>query len=343
MPAQTVAGQIPVPVFRMLGSDPIYQYDAGLFDGTNCTEVKAQGVVSLEPVYKDGGGNPAWVRWFFKAMTQTPCLAFGYAQVGQENSFGWAGMAAGLTDQVALLDDLQTRGVVRVETLEASGRWFRSKFPVTPATAFMALEDHRKEGRKSIWYESRFHRVNLYWCGDQFRVRDIHLFDERYAERYLTTACPSAACTYDTLPVAEGFLWSDQEVVSGLMPVTVDVDGSAVPMRGGEPRVTEEGAARLRIDWPVDDGSNLSVACDEDSVRWEKQGRPWRMELRWNRDVQVPFEAVHDNVICCRHNGFEYGIECRAGRVELDLVRHCLRLIPVDGQIRLGFRFRDQG
>lgn len=26
MPAQTREGQIPVPVFRMLGSDPIYQY-----------------------------------------------------------------------------------------------------------------------------------------------------------------------------------------------------------------------------------------------------------------------------------------------------------------------------
>ena len=30
MPAQTRKGQIPVPVFRMLGSDPIYQYDLGI-------------------------------------------------------------------------------------------------------------------------------------------------------------------------------------------------------------------------------------------------------------------------------------------------------------------------
>ena len=30
MPAQTEEGQIPVPIFRMLGSDPIYQYDDGL-------------------------------------------------------------------------------------------------------------------------------------------------------------------------------------------------------------------------------------------------------------------------------------------------------------------------
>jgi len=28
--AKFVEGQIPVPIFRMLGSDPIYQYEAGL-------------------------------------------------------------------------------------------------------------------------------------------------------------------------------------------------------------------------------------------------------------------------------------------------------------------------
>ncbi len=50
MPAQTQEGQIPVPVFRMLGSDPIYQYDTGLGHSI-------QGVITLEPVYGDAGGS----------------------------------------------------------------------------------------------------------------------------------------------------------------------------------------------------------------------------------------------------------------------------------------------
>lgn len=50
MPAQTEKGQVPVPVFRMLGSDPIYQYDSGL--GGN-----GQGVITLEPVYNNAGAN----------------------------------------------------------------------------------------------------------------------------------------------------------------------------------------------------------------------------------------------------------------------------------------------
>jgi len=54
MPAQTREGQIPVPVFRMLGSDPIYQYD-------NCVGGALQGVISLEPVYGDSGGSRRFV------------------------------------------------------------------------------------------------------------------------------------------------------------------------------------------------------------------------------------------------------------------------------------------
>ena len=49
MPAQHAQEQIPVPIFRMLGSDPIYQYEAGIDGG-------AQGVVTLEPVYPGVGG-----------------------------------------------------------------------------------------------------------------------------------------------------------------------------------------------------------------------------------------------------------------------------------------------
>ena len=52
MPAQTERLQIDVPIFRMLGSDPIYQYDCGR--GTF-----NQPVVSMEPVYKDSGGRNA--------------------------------------------------------------------------------------------------------------------------------------------------------------------------------------------------------------------------------------------------------------------------------------------
>lgn len=103
MPAQTRDGQIGVPVFRMLGSDPINQYDSGMGE-------PAQGVETLEPVYESGGGNPRWIDWFFGMMTEGECLAYQYVQAGQENSFTWLRMQRGLEYQVRVIDSLSRAG-----------------------------------------------------------------------------------------------------------------------------------------------------------------------------------------------------------------------------------------
>ena len=123
MPAQNAEGQIPVPVFRMLGSDPINQYDSGLGEAV-------QGVETLEPVYTAGGGCPRWVDTHFRTITDGPCLAFQYTQVGQENSFAWPRIGPGLEYQVHAVDSLVRAGKATVQTLAESGRWFKEHFPV---------------------------------------------------------------------------------------------------------------------------------------------------------------------------------------------------------------------
>ncbi|MBQ9482404.1 MAG: hypothetical protein IJU84_09580, partial [Clostridia bacterium] len=91
-PAQTKEQQINIPVFRMLGSDPVRQYDCGLVGSNN-----GQGVITLEcylPPNTDaslGGSNEEWVRWFYRQMEKYPSVSFGYAQAGQENAFPWSG------------------------------------------------------------------------------------------------------------------------------------------------------------------------------------------------------------------------------------------------------------
>lgn len=101
MPAQTRDGQIGVPVFRMLGSDPINQYDSG--SGFRPRESRR-----WSRLYRRGR-NPVWIDWFFDMLTDGPCLAFQYAQVGQENSFTWPRMRRGLEYQVAVADSLSRR------------------------------------------------------------------------------------------------------------------------------------------------------------------------------------------------------------------------------------------
>ncbi|HOW72070.1 MAG TPA: hypothetical protein PKY77_15830 [Phycisphaerae bacterium] len=313
MPAQDPIRQIPVPVFRMLGSDPIDQYDNGLGEA-------AQGVVTLEPVYTGGtggGGVPAWVRWFLDLQTSTPCLAFAYTQAGQENSFGWPAMEKGLTDQVKKLAELSQTGRIRVETLGQSGQWFRNTFPQTPATAVTALHDMKGRERGSVWYDSRFYRANLFWDENGLRIRDIHMFDEQYPERYLNQQVTTHAAVYDTLPAIDGFTWSTRETRAAARPVLVSPDGKTSPMTTGTPEVTEQGKEALEISVPVTDGGRLTVRCEPERMLLQtEQGAStsWALELSWAPDKKPPIEGVEEGAVLYRHNGFAYRQRMSKGR-----------------------------
>ena len=217
MPAQTDAEQLPAPIFRMLGSDPVYQYDFGLDPEGGASRI--QGVVTLEPVYcghTGGGGVPEWVDWYFRENFNGECLSFGYAQAGQENSFGWDGMRDGLTDQFAKLDRLLQEGRLTVEPLGETGRWFKQTYARTPASTITAHGAFDDPLRSSVWYSSRFYRANLYVDHGALRIRDLHLFDEKCPDPFEDTVCTSDAAVYETLPLADGNRFSGRGVLGGL-------------------------------------------------------------------------------------------------------------------------------
>ncbi|MDR1864945.1 MAG: hypothetical protein LBR08_05165 [Bacteroidales bacterium] len=308
MPAQTAEGQIPVPVFRMLGSDPIYQYENGLGSG-------GQGVVSLEPVYADGGGNRRWVEWFFKSMFEEPCLAFNYVQVGQENSFTWAAMQQGLNIQIPLLDSLSRQGKIRIETLETSGRWFGENYALTPPTAVTALTDIQNRGNKTVWYNSRFYRANLMWEGQSFRFRDVHLFDERLESDYLTKAGTSTQCNFTTLPVVDGFLWSTPEEKAGLR--FTDRDGKNPSVNA--PVVSELPGNVLQVEFSTASGQVFDIVFHEDRFEvtcTKKTGDAWALDLTTAAGAQLPFQSIGNNQVTASLNGFQYAIACSTGSVE---------------------------
>jgi len=272
MPAQNKSAQLDVPVFRMLGSDPIYQY------------ANANAIYSMEPVYAATGGSAAWVDWFTDSLRHQPCLAFGYAQVGQENSFGWRSIKKGLTMQIEKLARQSKAGEIRVETLAASGQWFRSNFSVTPPTAVVALDDWRHQDRKSVWYDSRYYRINYFWDKDGFYVRDLHRFDEKIASVTHDAPLKSSSLTYSTLPIVEGALWGTKRQKAGMFPVVLSADGTGSPMEpNGAPVVKELNATDLSIAQPLLGGGSVNIVCSENKITFaalDAQSQP----LKWAWD-----------------------------------------------------------
>lgn len=334
MPAQTGAGQIPVPVFRMLGSDPIYQYDDGLGN-------ERQGVISLEPVYKHAGMNRKWVDYFFDALTDGPCLAFGYAQAGQENSFTWDNMREGLEMQMPLIDSLRRAGKVRVETLGESGRWFRKRFPLTPATAVTTVSDVRGEGNKTVWYDSRYYRANLLWEKGRFRFRDIHLFDERFKSEYLDTPGTGSQFLFYTLPFVDGFMWSKGEDRAGLSLVRTGSDGHAEELRLDSPEVKERGRSVLEVRGNDQYGDTFRITLHDDRIEVSSPDAgkdvAWALQLHAAPGTELPFTDVGGKSANAVFRGHSYSVTCSEGRFEkaAEGDSHVLRIIPDNGKITI--------
>ena len=199
------------PVFRMLGPDPIRQYDMGLGDPDAC-----QTVSTLEPVYGPAGGSRDWVEWYFRENFNGKSLSHAYAQMGQENSFGWEAIQKGLPMQFEILDRELQAGRVELMTLGETGEWFRASFDETPPAAMCIDSDPYGEGYRTVWYNCKNYRMNVLYRDGNVWIRDFQLFDGGYKEKYLDKAEDLSNCAFFNLPVIDGFRFSKGDLRAGI-------------------------------------------------------------------------------------------------------------------------------
>ncbi len=334
MPAQHADNQIPVPIFRMLGSDPIHQYDSGL--GGN-----RQRVVSLEPVYPGGGGNADWCRWYFNALVDGAAMEYGYTQAGQENSFAWKRMAKGFEIQMPLIAQLKKEGKVTVATLGETGKWFKEKYQVTPPTSVTVLNDHSEMNQKTVWFNSRFYRANLLWEAGTMRFRDIHLFDERVASDYLTQRGTSTQCEYYTLPVVDGFRWSSLQTVAGLRLKTAE----GLEIKGGDPQVDDQTKGELVVRWPVHSPKGeIILKFTETSLDVSSNGElngNWQLELSSDNNAELPFRNIAPDSLFCTYKDAPYSVQAKTGTFASGSADD-LRIVPANNRVRLDFSVRQK-
>lgn len=331
MPAQHAQNQVNVPVFRMLGSDPIRQYDHDL--GTT-----RQGVITLEPVYPKAGGDDAWVKWFFNTFTNDDALEFNYTQAGQENSFTWDAMVKGFGIQLPLIAHLRNENKIRVETLEASGRWFRKKYTVTPATSFAVSKDLDGSDKKTLWFNSRFYRANLLWENGSLRIRDIHLFNEKFPSVYETQVASSNECKFFTLPFVDGYVWSKPGDIAGLR-LKATIAGKETLLEGGDP-VFSNTTTGVHVEWPVPSQKGIIKAdFTEDKMVLSWQGAPlnWYFDLNTNAGVELPFTAIQQNNITCKFENMAYTIQAVQGSFSVPGNGAVWRIQPQGNKVTLRF------
>jgi hypothetical protein len=319
----------------MLGSDPIRQYEKGV--GTN-----GQGVVSMEPVYKFGGGSSEWVHWYFKEFLQGDCLAYAYVQIGQENSFTWKKMKKGFSIQLPLIAGLKNEGKIRVETLKETGEWFRNHYKVTPPTSVTVTNDIGKSNRKTIWFDSRFYRVNLMVEEDNtVRFRDIHLFNDDFVSPYLTQKSNSGQFSLFTLPFIDGHQWSDSNTTAGLWLKTI-INGKEKRLITHNMAVSNLSHRDLRISLPlryVD--ATLAINISERRIKMRMEGND---SLRWLLNLatvagtaDLPFRKITSRNIACVFEKFDYDVKATEGYFSKNKKRDSFNIKPERQTIVLDF------
>jgi hypothetical protein len=336
MPAQNAANQIPVPIFRMLGSDPIRQYDTGLNSAR-------QGVITLEPVYPKAGGSEEWINWFFDTFSNAPSLGFNYTQAGQENSFTWAEMQKGLELQMPIIEKLRNEGKVRVETMEQSGLWFRKTYPVTPPTSFTVTKDIKGSDQKTIWYNSRFYRMNIMWENGRLRIRDIHLFNEKIADKYTTEVVTGNECQFFTLPVVDGYLWSKAGDLAGLELKAV-VNGRETALRGGNPTFTHPDDKSVLISWPLNSGGTFKIRLGEKTASMQlisKKPVNWYFGLHVTKAAKLPVVSNSSTKVFYEFDGHKYQLQVLNGKIAKGDHTNVYMIYPLQHTIRLNMSDAD--
>ncbi|MBQ9430022.1 MAG: hypothetical protein IJU44_00555 [Kiritimatiellae bacterium] len=196
---------VKTPVFKMLTPDPIYNYANSVGPGPH-------GPPTLEPVW-ESGQTKAITDWYFRIYAEDPkgLLGLSYMQTGQENSFGYDAIMKGLPYQIQRIAELRDKGLLSVEKMCDTGRRFAAENPANCVQTQVAMEDWRKLGRKSVWYNSKFYRANLLMDGKRLFFRDIHKMSDSYEEPYLHKVCKGWQALYYTPPVVDEFLFKTKD------------------------------------------------------------------------------------------------------------------------------------
>lgn len=337
-PAVEARNQIHTPILRLLGQDPVYYYDLRypVDDGAISSAPD-----TMEPVWPSGRSKH-FVDTFFDMIAHTPCLAFSYAQLGQENSFGWPDMRDGFAMQMTALAELRDAGALSIETMGETGRRFKSAFPTTPPQAQVQLTDpfgHDNPAEKSIWYQSRFYRANLHSRGSEIFLRDIAVYSDRLRQPYLDNPTRIHGIEQRLPAVLDALHWSDGKTKCAGRFVLINSQGDTSTIEATSFADVRESGSTLEIGVPIKTGGVLHLDLGEHvlSVRANDlpEGKTFALDFQWAHD-RTSFVSIEKDRLNYRFESFNYSVKVMRGHAEPTAAG--VRIDSVGNEVRLDMR-----
>jgi hypothetical protein len=158
--------------------------------------------------------------------------------------------------------------------------------------------------------------MNLLWENNTLRIRDLHLFDENFPSVYTNHVATSNECTFFTLPIVDGYLWSKPGELAGLRLKAI-INGQEMLLSGGKPRFTHPDKSTLHVSWPLTTikGSveiDLSEKLATISLKTISPTN-WFFDLNTVNTAKLPFESIQPKQIICLFEGTGYRLNAIKG------------------------------
>ena len=310
-PAQTNENTIKTPVFRLLGPDPIHNYDNDKYLKNN--KDKFGNVFTLEAAHPLAN-NREYMDWFFTTYFKNEDLGFSYAQIGQENGFSDEFVAENLKNQIDIL--LKHYPDVQFKKMSDTGKLFKEKYDcVTPATCVWANTDwNTGEDIQSLYYDCKNYSVNLFRCENRVFIRSLYLFDDKIKEYYYDTPCTTWDALYENLPVADTLLWQNNT-------------GLGLSENGKKVTVEKVSDSSIKATWGEND---KKVIFDEDKITIKTTDEITFDISNASADINVLNNRIEYN-----YKGNIYGIVVNGAKISVKNDFVCFQ--PISGEIILSF------
>lgn len=299
-PAQTDELRGNTPVFRLLGPDPIHNYDKNkYFKNPRFKDYILP--PTLEPIW-DYGNDAEVISYLFNTYYKNESLQFAYSQLGQENGFGTYGEGAKkITDGLKRqFEEIKKYPDVKIMKMSDAGELFKKTFEDTPATSVCALSEFDgDENIQSVYYDCKNYTANIFRFDNKIFIRSLYLFDENMYDSYFETPCETWDALYENLPVVDTLIWEEN---AGLV-----LDNEATAFE-----VSKQSETELKVSWKdkyvlfsqdkisfnnIDavldtTGSKAEIKIDKNNIMYTYKGHSYDIKTE-NCDIKEEGEKIY--------------------------------------------------
>ncbi len=188
--------------------------------------------------------------------------------------------------------------------------------------------------------DSRYYRANLLWENGSLRFRDIHMFNEKFPSVYETQKATSNECSFFTLPIVDGYMWSSSDTIAGLRFKAIK-DGKEILLEGGDPTINDLTPGKLHVSWPLKSfKATVEMELDERQIKITMNGDKsieWYIDLSTGSNKKLPFEKITANKIEAQFEGMNYILTAGQGSFSKPMNRAVLKISPTMNSLALKF------